>query len=157
MVKAGMLREETRDVEGKEQAVNVGVIPVASDSIFGRISAHDIVDEDTGEILVECNEELTEDAIALLREAGVNEVETLYIDNVIVGSFLRDTLLVDKVRTTEDAIVEIYRRLRPGDPPTRWRRSTSTTCSSTGALISARSAAQGEPQARPTFLSSRPR
>ena len=118
MLKSGMLQEQVREVEGKEQKVNVGVIPVAAESIISQVSAHDIVDMDTGEILVECNEELTEDTVALLREKSIFEVETLYIDNVLVGSFLRDTLLVDKISSTEEAIVEIYRRLRPGDPPT---------------------------------------
>ena len=118
MLKSGMLQEQLREVEGKEQKVNVGVIPVAAESIITQVSAHDIVDMDTGEILVECNEELTEDTVALLREKAIYEVETLYIDNVLVGSFLRDTLLVDKISSTEEAIVEIYRRLRPGDPPT---------------------------------------
>ena len=118
MDKAGMLVEETREVEGREQTVRVATIPVATESIIGRVSAYDMVDMDTGEILVECNEEINEEHILLLRENGVEEIETLYIDDVIVGSFLRDTLLVDKISSTEDAVIEIYRRLRPGDPPT---------------------------------------
>ncbi len=118
MLKLGMLREEIREVEGKEQKVNVGIIPVAPDSVIGRVSAYDLVDVETGEVLIACNEELTEDSVEMLRGKGINEIETLYIDNVIVGSFLRDTLLVDKINDTEEAVVEIYRRLRPGDPPT---------------------------------------
>ena len=54
----------------------------------------------------------------MLLDKGIHEFETLYIDNVIVGSFLRDTLLVDKIESTEEAVMEIYRRLRPGDAPT---------------------------------------
>ena len=73
---------------------------------------------ETGEILVECNDEITEEHIVDASRQRRQEFETLYIDNVIVGSFLRDTLLVDKIESTEEAVIEIYRRLRPGDPPT---------------------------------------
>ena len=54
----------------------------------------------------------------ILREAGIDQFKILFIDGLNVGSYLRDTLLAEKVKTTEDAIMEIYRRLRPGDPPT---------------------------------------
>jgi DNA-directed RNA polymerase subunit beta len=118
MKKAGMLVEETREIEGKDVQVFAGTIPVAPESIIGRISAHDIVDMSTGEILVETNEMLTEENVAAVLDAGITDFETLYIDDIIVGSFLRDTLLVDKIESTEEAVMEIYRRLRPGDPPT---------------------------------------
>ncbi len=118
MKKAGMLTEETREVEGKDVQVFAGSIPVADDAIVGRFSAYDIVDMQTGEIVVECNEELTEEKLEEVLDKGISEFETLYIDNIIVGSFLRDTLLVDKIDSTEEAVMEIYRRLRPGDPPT---------------------------------------
>jgi DNA-directed RNA polymerase subunit beta len=118
MDKAGMLVVATREVEGREQEVRVATIPVAAESILGRVSSFDVVDEDTGEILVECNEEITEDHLTVLRDNEIFEIETLYIDDIIVGSFLRDTLLLDKISSTEEAVIEIYRRLRPGDPPT---------------------------------------
>jgi len=116
--KAGILVAETREVNGREEEVLVGRFPVPETSILGRISAYDVVDMETGEVVVECNSEINDDVVDLLLDRGITEVETLYIDNVIVGSFLRDTLLVDKIATMEDAVVEIYRRLRPGDPPT---------------------------------------
>src|SRR5689334_16741743 len=72
----------------------------------------------TGEVLLECNEEVTEVTLDRLKEAGVAEFKVLFIDGLNVGPYLRDTLIADKVKTTEDAIMEIYRRLRPGDPPT---------------------------------------
>jgi DNA-directed RNA polymerase subunit beta len=118
MKKAGMLQPQTREIEGQEVEVWYGTIPVADDAVVGRISAYDIVDIETGEILVECNDELTPERLELLHSKGVDEIEALYIDNVIVGSFLRDTLLVDKISSTEEAVIEIYRRLRPGEPPT---------------------------------------
>ena len=64
------------------------------------------------------NEEVTEAKLEKLREAGIEQFKILFIDGLNVGSYLRDTLLAEKVKTTEDAIMEIYRRLRPGDPPT---------------------------------------
>jgi len=118
MKKVGMLQPAMREVEGVEQEVQIATIPISEEAVFGRVSAFDIVDLETGEVLIECNDEIDEDRIALLLEKGIHEFEALYIDNVIVGSFLRDTLMVDKINTTEEAVIEIYRRLRPGDPPT---------------------------------------
>jgi len=118
MRKAGMLRPEMREVEGRTVEVLVGTVPTAPDAVRNKVSAFDIVDMETGIILVECNDELTDDRVHMLLDRGINEFETLYIDNVHVGSFLRDTLLVDKITSTEEAVIEIYRRLRPGEPPT---------------------------------------
>ena len=77
-----------------------------------------MVDEETGEVLLECNEEVTEAKLDELREHGINEFKVLFIDGLNVGPYLRDTLIADKVQTPDEAIMEIYRRLRPGDPPT---------------------------------------
>ena len=87
-------------------------------SSIGKVSAEDVIDKETGEVILECNEEVTEITLERLREANVGEFKVLFIDGLNVGSYLRDTLIADKVKTTEDAIMEIYRRLRPGDPPT---------------------------------------
>ena len=83
-----------------------------------RVAPVDIVDENTGEVIIECNDELTKEHLEDLAKRGINEFEMLYLDPVIQGSALRDTLLMDKTLTRADAIIEIYRRLRPGDPPT---------------------------------------
>ena len=90
----------------------------SSRSSSARSRAHDVIDKETGEVLLECNEEVTEAKLEQLREADIDEFKVLFIDGLNVGCYLRDTLLADKVKTTEDAIMEIYRRLRPGDPPT---------------------------------------
>ncbi|MEZ5225111.1 MAG: hypothetical protein R2710_00140, partial [Acidimicrobiales bacterium] len=82
------------------------------------MSARDVIDDATGEVLLQCNEELSEDKLEELRERGVDKVEVLFIDNLNVGPYLRNTLLADKLQGPEEAIMEIYRRLRPGDPPT---------------------------------------
>jgi DNA-directed RNA polymerase subunit beta len=93
---------------------------LASDveELLGKVSARDVIDESTGEVLLQCNEELTEEKFEELRAAGVESVEVLFIDNLNVGPYLRNTLLADKLQGPDEAIMEIYRRLRPGDPPT---------------------------------------
>ncbi len=88
------------------------------EELQGKVVAHDIIDMETGVVLMECNEELTPAKLEKLREAGITAFAILFIDALTVGPYLRDTLLAEKVKTQEDAIMEIYRRLRPGDPPT---------------------------------------
>jgi DNA-directed RNA polymerase subunit beta len=118
MRKAEMMRTETIEVDGSDVEIEVGEFPITDEHLVGRVAAYDIVDMETGEILVECNEEISEDHLELIRERGIDEFEVLFIDGVIVGSFLRDTLALDKIESPEEAVIEIYRRLRPGDPPT---------------------------------------
>jgi DNA-directed RNA polymerase subunit beta len=93
-------------------------IPIADEELFSKYSAEDVYDEETGEVILECNEQLTATKLAGLRERGRTVVRVLFIDGIKVGSFLRDTLAIDKVSSPEDARLEIYQRLRPGDPPT---------------------------------------
>ncbi|HEX4515437.1 MAG TPA: DNA-directed RNA polymerase subunit beta, partial [Polyangiaceae bacterium] len=88
------------------------------EEVVGKVAAHDVVDKETGEVILEVNEEVTEGKLDKLREANIGDFKVLFIDGLNVGSYLRDTLLAEKVKTNEDAIMEIYRRLRPGDPPT---------------------------------------
>ncbi len=100
----------------KEEAIET--IPVTFEELIGKVVATDIIDENTGEVLLECNAELTEDKLEELKAKGVNNFSVLFIDHLYVGSYLSDTLRSDKVETAEEAIIEIFRRLRPGDPPT---------------------------------------
>ena len=132
-------------------------LPLEADELLEKVAAHDVINMETGEVILECNdtvanalvpspndpqktvrlqdlldrgtgtkknqsEDPVRDAIAYFNKfllgVGVNNFKILFIDGLNVGSYLRDTLLADKVKTTEDAILEIYRRLRPGDPPT---------------------------------------
>jgi DNA-directed RNA polymerase subunit beta len=118
-------KKVTRAAIKKMKQAGVTEIPIRDEDISGgdgpsgpKIAAHDIVDLNTGEIIAETNEAVTGEVLQTVRERGIEEFDVLFIDNVLVGSFLRDTLLVDKITTTEEAIIEIYRRLRPGDPPT---------------------------------------
>ncbi len=106
------------------EAAKINEIPIALEEITGRISAHDVIDSNTGEVLLQTNEELTEETIEKLKEHGVKKVEVLFTEDQPGGGPLRMTLASDKLDTPENAIIEIYRRLRPGDPPTA---ETATT------------------------------
>jgi len=108
----------TKAAMKKLREAKVDRLAVDPEELTGKVAAHDVVDRETGEVILEVNEELTPEKIEKVREAGVEELRILFIDGLNVGSYLRDTLLAEKVKTTEDAIMEIYRRLRPGDPPT---------------------------------------
>lgn len=83
-----------------------------------RVTLKDIVDPETGEIIVESNEQLTEDAIDRILKLGIENLDLLFIDNIHYLPSLRDTLITDKVTTEEDALIEIYKKLKPGEPPT---------------------------------------
>ncbi len=94
-------------------------IPTSEKDLEGKVVAEDILDPETGEILIACNETLTKEAFLQLYEKKIKQIKILFIDNLNVDSSLRDTLSVDKVSSTEAAVVEIYKRLRPNDPPSQ--------------------------------------
>ncbi len=111
-------RKFTRAAIRKLRDSNIEKLPIEPDELLGKVSARDIIDESTGEVLLQCNEELTAEKLEELRMRSVNSFEVLFIDNLNVGPYLRNTLLADKLQGPDEAIMEIYRRLRPGDPPT---------------------------------------
>jgi DNA-directed RNA polymerase subunit beta len=86
--------------------------------LIGRYIAEDLVNPKTGEIYAEAGEEITEKNLNVLNEAGYKELPVLDIDHVNVGAYIRNTLAVDKNITREDALFDIYRVMRPGEPPT---------------------------------------
>ena len=93
-------------------------IQAKEEDILDRFLLKDIVHPTTGEILVRGNEQITESILATFEEAGVTTFELLFIDGATVTEAFRKTLFVDKVKDTEEALIEIYRRLRPSSPPT---------------------------------------
>ncbi|MCX6112125.1 MAG: hypothetical protein NTY22_02405, partial [Proteobacteria bacterium] len=111
-------RKFTKATIEKLREEKVKSLSIDPSTVYTKISTEDVYDADTGEILLELNEQLTEEKIGYLRERGIKEIKVLYIDGVNVGSFIRDTLVSDKISTQEEALIEIYRRLRPGDPAT---------------------------------------
>ncbi len=99
-------------------AAQTNKIPISVEDIIGKVFAVTINDPDSGAVLVKSNDILDEEALTKLRTAGVNEFDLLYIDGVSSSDSISKTLLLDKVETKQDALVEIYRRLRPGNPAT---------------------------------------
>lgn len=104
-----------RDIE--KAKVTKLVVPEAY--LLGRALAKDIIDTESGEVLFECNTEITDEVLAQLTESGVSQIETLYTNDLDRGAFVSDTLRVDPSRTELEALVEIYRMMRPGEPPTK--------------------------------------
>src|SRR5690349_21139581 len=111
-------RKFTRAAIRKLKEAELDRLPIDPVEVAGKISAEDIINEETGEVLISVNEEVTVDKLEELRKAKIETLKVLFIDGLNVGSYLRDTLVADKIKTEEEAILEIYRRLRPGDPPT---------------------------------------
>ncbi|WP_373089431.1 DNA-directed RNA polymerase subunit beta, partial [Sneathiella sp.] len=86
--------------------------------LIGRYAAEDLINEKTGEVLIEAGEELTENLVDQLEASGFKAISTLDIDNVNVGPYIRNTLVVDKSSSRDQALIDIYRVMRPGEPPT---------------------------------------
>ena len=101
------------------QKAGVRHLEVPSDYLDGRILAHDIVDEETGELLARANDELDAAKVDSLIEAGIKSIGTLYVNDLDRGPFVSNTLRIDATQSRLEALVEIYRMMRPGEPPTK--------------------------------------
>ena len=99
-------------------AAEIHQIAVPEDFLTGRVLAQNVIDKESGEILASANEEITDGLLAKLREAGVDELQTLYINDLDQGGFISQTLRTDETATRQAARVAIYRMMRPGEPPT---------------------------------------
>jgi DNA-directed RNA polymerase beta subunit len=108
----------TRGAIKRMDAAGIKTIPISREDIVGRITLKDIIDPSTGEVVLEGNEIITEDAFNKILSFKIDSLSLLFIDNVHYLPSLRDTLLTDKVSTQEEALIEIYKKLRPGEPPT---------------------------------------
>jgi len=102
----------------KLKSAKLELIPISVEDIFNKVFAKTIVDPDGGETIVKCNQIFTQEIFQALLDAGINEFELLLIDGVTSSDSIHKTLILDKVETKEDALIEIYRRLRPGNPAT---------------------------------------
>ena len=91
---------------------------IPTEEIFGRYSAYDLINEATGEIYVEAGDEISVENLEMLDKAGVDRIELLDIDHVATGPWIRNTLKADKAEEREQALSDIYRVMRPGEPPT---------------------------------------
>jgi DNA-directed RNA polymerase subunit beta len=94
-------------------------LTVPTEYLEGKILAHDIVDTETGELLAAANVELTPELIEALIAGGIESIRTLYVNDLDRGAFISNTLNIDPSTTRLEALVEIYRMMRPGEPPTK--------------------------------------
>ncbi|HLZ20472.1 MAG TPA: DNA-directed RNA polymerase subunit beta, partial [Smithellaceae bacterium] len=103
-----------------KRVIDAGVkrVSIKEADLAGKVLSSDVHDPQTGEILFRCNEELPLNGLEVAQEKGVRELKFIHIDEDIDNASIRDTLLMDRIETVEDAIMEIYRRLRPSNPPT---------------------------------------
>ena len=101
------------------EASGIAALAVPDDYIVGRILSHDVVDAATGELLAQANDEITDEQLQAFRKAGVDAVGTLWVNDLDRGPYLSNTLRIDPTKTQLEALVEIYRMMRPGEPPTK--------------------------------------
>ncbi|MBD7987801.1 DNA-directed RNA polymerase subunit beta [Luteimonas sp. Sa2BVA3] len=87
--------------------------------LVGRVLSHDVVDAATGELIASANDEITDEMLEALRKAGIEAVGTIWTNDLDRGPYLSNTLRIDPTRTQLEALVEIYRMMRPGEPPTK--------------------------------------
>lgn len=93
-------------------------IEIKQEDLVGKVCAQDLLDPETEEILYKCNEELSLDGVELLMKKGIKELQFVHLEEDGTNAYIRNTLLLDKLDTEDEAIIEIYRRLRPSNPPT---------------------------------------
>jgi len=100
------------------KSLRTKLIPINAEEIVDRAAAHTILDPNNGEPIVKVSELIEEEALTKIGEGGITGFELLYVDAASNSDSIRKTLLLDKVNAKEDALIEIYRRLRPGNPAT---------------------------------------
>jgi len=97
---------------------NVTELYLSAEDVIGQFIARDVVNMETGLVHAEAGEEITSDLLAKLAEVGIDELPLLDIDHSTIGPYIRNTLALDRSSTREEALLDIYRVLRPGEPPT---------------------------------------
>ena len=111
-------RKITKTLVSRIIKANIKEVSVDPEDLLGRYLAVDLVDPKSEEVIGRCNEEVTESMLNAIEKVKLKDFEVLFIDGVQVSESFRKTLAVDKVTTKEEALIEIYRRLRPSSPPT---------------------------------------
>jgi DNA-directed RNA polymerase subunit beta len=111
-------RITARHIRQIEKA-GINQLAVSRDYLLGKILANNIVSTDTGELLAKVNDELTDDVLNRLIAAGIKSVDTLFVNDLDRGSYMSNAMRIDSTETQLDALVEIYRMMRPGEPPAK--------------------------------------
>ena len=121
--KGKLIVEEGRRITSRHirqmETAKLTALKVSDDFLIGMSLAKDIVDNETGEVLFSCNTEITAELLESLIEASVENFETIYTNDLDCGPFVSDTLRIDSTTSKLEAMVEIYRMMRPGEPPTK--------------------------------------
>ena len=111
-------KKVTKTLAKKIESLGVSSMAIDEEDLHGRFFSKDVVNEATGEIVARGNDTVTPEVLKNFADAGVSSFELLFIDGVSYTDSFRKTLLLDKIKDTDEALVEIYRRLRPSSPPT---------------------------------------
>jgi DNA-directed RNA polymerase subunit beta len=109
----------TKRLHAALESAGITHIPIRPENLLGRILSTDLVDPATGEVLGSGNQPLTEELLVKIEQKGMTEVECLVLDAPGVSSTIRDTMLLDKIDESTEAILELYRKMRPSSPPTQ--------------------------------------
>lgn len=117
IVEAGR-RVTMRHIKELEKA-KINKLNAPLDYLYGKVLAHDIIDTETGEVLVPANTEFTEELVERVQEIGVKSLRVIYTNDLEAGPFMSNTLAIDSTTTKLEAQIEIYRMMRPGEPPTK--------------------------------------
>ncbi|MBS1125210.1 MAG: rpoB, partial [Nitrospirae bacterium] len=102
----------------KMEAAGINEIPISREELVDRVVLRDVIDPETGEVLLPANEKISDQFLTRVAATKVEKMEVIYMDGIHVIPAMRDTLLADKVQTSDEALLEIYRKMRPGEPPT---------------------------------------
>jgi DNA-directed RNA polymerase subunit beta len=121
--KTRVIVEEGRRVTARHirelEKAGVKTLVVPEDYLYGKILANNIVDKETGELLASANDIIEEELLEKLREADIKDIRTLYVNDLDRGPYISSTLRIDPTTNELEAMVEIYRMMRPGEPPTK--------------------------------------
>ncbi|HVJ55194.1 MAG TPA: DNA-directed RNA polymerase subunit beta [Aliidongia sp.] len=117
-VRAEIGAKMTPRLARKLQEDGLAEVLVADEELVGQYLAEDVINPETGEVHAEAGDELTQVLLDKLSDLGTTELPVLAVDHLNVGAYIRNTLVIDKNQTREDALIDIYRVMRPGEPPT---------------------------------------
>ncbi len=122
-IKGKVLVEKERRITARHirelEKAGVKSLALPLEAVYGKVLAHDIVDQDSGEIIANANDELNEELLAKMLANKVTAFETIFTNDLDHGPYISDTLRIDSTNTPLEALVEIYRMMRPGEPPTK--------------------------------------
>ena len=110
-------RRVTRSVIKRVKAAAVKKAEISSESVKNLVTGRPVIDKKTGEILLESNQDVSSDTLNFLSAKGISEIDGIFFDSFVVGPYISNTLKVDKVSSREEALIDIFKRMKPGEPP----------------------------------------